>query len=98
MVYFASKNVNYCVASVVFFLEYAGELHIIALRRGKGQNSQVTHTTTHPRHATTPAPGGFTVSAMYMSICSFNAHLGLGLSFGSLVLFPTTGCETASVV
>ena len=46
---------------ISIFLEYAGELHIIALRRGKGQNSQVTHTTTHPRHATTPAPGGFTV-------------------------------------
>jgi len=40
------------------FLEYAGELHIIALRRGKGQNSQVTHTTTHPRHMPPPQPMG----------------------------------------
>ena len=41
-----------------FFLEYARELHIIALRRGKGQNSQVTHTTTHPRHTPPPQPLG----------------------------------------
>ena len=43
---------------ISIFLEYAGELHIIALRRGKGQNSQVTHTTTHPRHTPPPQPLG----------------------------------------
>ena len=41
-----------------FSLEYAGELHIIALRKGKDQNSQVTHTTTHPRHTPPPQPLG----------------------------------------